>query len=179
MIWRTWLAQFSDISHSQLLIDDVIPIWLLAPWHFLACSLLSKQYEIADMHFPFWVMLNLQTRLQFSCLRNNMENIQPHFLHMLLKAVVDLNLCIFLYSVWQKLEEENAEFFRAYYIRLMLKKQILLFNNLLEHQYHLVNHPATPKAPLATVQNGIHLMTGNFSHVICFTGAYIITQPHC
>ncbi|CAA7402630.1 unnamed protein product [Spirodela intermedia] len=63
--------------------------------------------------------------------------------------------------VWQKLEEENAEFFRAYYIRLMLKKQILLFNNLLEHQYHLVNHTETPKAPLAPVQNGIHLMAVN------------------
>ncbi|CAN6326307.1 unnamed protein product [Urochloa humidicola] len=28
--------------------------------------------------------------------------------------------------VWQKLEEENSEFFRAYYIRLKLKKQISL-----------------------------------------------------
>ncbi|CAK9328701.1 unnamed protein product [Citrullus colocynthis] len=43
--------------------------------------------------------------------------------------------------VWQKLEEENAEFFRAYYIRLKLKKQILLFNHLLEHQYHLMKCP--------------------------------------
>ncbi|PPD80824.1 hypothetical protein GOBAR_DD22247 [Gossypium barbadense] len=38
--------------------------------------------------------------------------------------------------VWQKLEEENADFFRAYYIRLKLKKQILLFNHLLERQYY-------------------------------------------
>lgn len=73
----------------------------------------------------------------------------------------------FLHSVWQKLEEENADFFRAYYIRLKLKKQILLFNHLLEHQYHLMNYPVPPKVPLAPIQNGIHPMPGKFS-VMCF-----------
>ncbi|KAH0924591.1 hypothetical protein HID58_016847 [Brassica napus] len=51
--------------------------------------------------------------------------------------------------VWQKLEEENADFFRAYYIRLKLKKQIIVFNHLLEHQYHLMKYPVHPKVPLA------------------------------
>ncbi|XWS35890.1 hypothetical protein CRYUN_Cryun20dG0035700 [Craigia yunnanensis] len=63
--------------------------------------------------------------------------------------------------VWQKLEEENADFFRAYYIRLKLKKQILLFNHLLEHQYHLMKYPELPKVPLAPIQNGIHPMPVN------------------
>ncbi|XP_061967370.1 uncharacterized protein LOC133691063 isoform X1 [Populus nigra] len=63
--------------------------------------------------------------------------------------------------VWQKLEEENADFFRAYYIRLKLKKQILLFNYLLEHQYHLMKYPVAPKVPLAPIQNGIHPMPVN------------------
>ncbi|KAK6260569.1 hypothetical protein SCA6_015043 [Theobroma cacao] len=63
--------------------------------------------------------------------------------------------------VWQKLEEENADFFRAYYIRLKLKKQILLFNHFLEHQYHLMKYPVPPKVPLAPIQNGIHPMPGN------------------
>ncbi|GMH17306.1 hypothetical protein Nepgr_019147 [Nepenthes gracilis] len=63
--------------------------------------------------------------------------------------------------VWQKLEEENAEFFRAYYIRLKLKKQIILFNHLLEHQYHLRKYPVPPKVPLAPIQNGMHPMTVN------------------
>ncbi|GKV49985.1 hypothetical protein SLEP1_g56703 [Rubroshorea leprosula] len=63
--------------------------------------------------------------------------------------------------VWQKLEEENADFFRAYYIRLKLKKQIVLFNNLLEHQYHLMKYPVPSKAPLAPIQNGIHPMPVN------------------
>ncbi|GLT46661.1 hypothetical protein SLA2020_204040 [Shorea laevis] len=63
--------------------------------------------------------------------------------------------------VWQKLEEENADFFRAYYIRLKLKKQIVLFNNLLEHQYHLMKYPVPSKVPLAPIQNGIHPMPVN------------------
>ncbi|ESQ39283.1 hypothetical protein EUTSA_v10001501mg [Eutrema salsugineum] len=60
--------------------------------------------------------------------------------------------------VWQKLEEENADFFRAYYIRLKLKKQIIVFNHLLEHQYNLMKYPVHPKAPLVPMQNGIHPM---------------------
>lgn len=63
--------------------------------------------------------------------------------------------------VWQKLEEENADFFRAYYIRLKLKKQIILFNHLLEHQYHLMKYPVPSKLPLAPIQNGIHPMPVN------------------
>ncbi|CAN8270058.1 unnamed protein product [Cochlearia groenlandica] len=38
--------------------------------------------------------------------------------------------------VWQKLEEENKEFFKAYYLRLMVKHQITELNNLLEQQLH-------------------------------------------
>lgn len=63
--------------------------------------------------------------------------------------------------VWQKLEEENADFFRAYYIRLKLKKQIILFNHLLEHQYNLMKYPVPPKVPLTPLQNGIHPMPVN------------------
>ncbi|XP_031256272.1 uncharacterized protein LOC116114220 isoform X1 [Pistacia vera] len=45
--------------------------------------------------------------------------------------------------VWQKLEEENREFFRAYYLRLMVKHQIIEFNKLLEQQLRLMSqiHP--------------------------------------
>ncbi|GMH21741.1 hypothetical protein Nepgr_023583 [Nepenthes gracilis] len=57
--------------------------------------------------------------------------------------------------VWQKLEEENADFFGAYHIRLKLKKQIILFNHLLEHQCRLIQYPAPPNVPLAPIQNGI------------------------
>ncbi|KAK1298787.1 hypothetical protein QJS10_CPB14g01641 [Acorus calamus] len=47
--------------------------------------------------------------------------------------------------VWQKLEEENQEFFKAYRVRLMLKHQIILFNNLLEKQAALMGHTASPR----------------------------------
>ncbi|CAN0901861.1 hypothetical protein LINGRAHAP2_LOCUS21659 [Linum grandiflorum] len=43
--------------------------------------------------------------------------------------------------VWHKLEDENAEFFKAYYVRLTLKEQIDRFNHLLERQYQLMNYP--------------------------------------
>ncbi|CAI9785950.1 unnamed protein product [Fraxinus pennsylvanica] len=62
--------------------------------------------------------------------------------------------------VWQKLEDENPEFFRAYYIRLKMKKQIILFNHLLEHQYHLMKYPMPPKV-LAPMHNGSHPMPVN------------------
>nr|KAJ0204204.1 hypothetical protein LSAT_V11C500240370 [Lactuca sativa] len=60
--------------------------------------------------------------------------------------------------VWQKLEEENAYFFRAYYIRLKLKKHIIIFNHLLEHQYHLMKYPMPPKLPMGPIQNRVHPM---------------------
>ncbi|XP_073027977.1 uncharacterized protein [Primulina eburnea] len=63
--------------------------------------------------------------------------------------------------VWQKLEEENPNFFRAYYIRLKLKQQIISFNNLLAHQYHMMKYPVSPKVPLAPMQNGIHPVPAN------------------
>jgi len=40
--------------------------------------------------------------------------------------------------VWQRLERENHEFFRNYYIWLRVKEQILLFNRLLEQQHQLI-----------------------------------------
>ncbi|KZV56928.1 hypothetical protein F511_30420 [Dorcoceras hygrometricum] len=63
--------------------------------------------------------------------------------------------------VWQKLEEENPDFFRAYYIRLKLKKQIISFNNLLQHQYDMMKYPVSPKVPLVPMQNGIHPIRAN------------------
>ncbi|KAF6143558.1 hypothetical protein GIB67_029727, partial [Kingdonia uniflora] len=54
--------------------------------------------------------------------------------------------------------EENAKFFKAYYIRLKLKKQIIMFSHMLEHQYHLMKYPVQPEVLLAPIQNGIHPM---------------------
>ncbi|KAL5228412.1 hypothetical protein ABZP36_016677 [Zizania latifolia] len=64
-------------------------------------------------------------------------------------------------TLGDKLEEENSEFFRAYYIRLKLKRQIILFNHLLQHQYNLMKYPASPNVPLGPMQNGMHPMPVN------------------
>ncbi|KAJ1451809.1 hypothetical protein M885DRAFT_528660 [Pelagophyceae sp. CCMP2097] len=40
--------------------------------------------------------------------------------------------------VWQKLEEQNSEFFASYDVRLKLKDQIVAFNYLVEQQTRLL-----------------------------------------
>jgi len=44
---------------------------------------------------------------------------------------------------------------------LKLKRQIILFNNLLQHQYNLMKYAVPSSVPLAPMQNGIHHMPGN------------------
>ncbi len=61
------------------------------------------------------------------------------------------------YAVWQKLEEQNPEFFKAYYTRLKLKKQILLFNHLLEQQVQLMHKMSLFPAKPPILQNGMLL----------------------
>ncbi|KAI3811749.1 hypothetical protein L1987_21478 [Smallanthus sonchifolius] len=60
--------------------------------------------------------------------------------------------------VWQKLEEENQDFFKAYHLRLILKDQILKFNKLLQTQAELMNQisPATSAASVP-IPNGSHV----------------------
>lgn len=52
--------------------------------------------------------------------------------------------------VWQKLEEENQDFFKAYHLRLILKDQIMKFNKLLQTQAELM-HQIPPSV------NGSHV----------------------
>ncbi|CAL0326602.1 unnamed protein product [Lupinus luteus] len=72
--------------------------------------------------------------------------------------------------VWQKLEEENQEFFRAYYLRLMVKQQIQEFNRLLEQQVQLMHLHPTAVSSLPN-SNGSHIPTvaslpnSNGSHI--------------
>ncbi|GLJ49560.1 hypothetical protein SUGI_1051160 [Cryptomeria japonica] len=56
--------------------------------------------------------------------------------------------------VWQKLEEQNPDFFKAYYTRLLVKQQITKFNDLLRQHVELVQKmPATNAPPIS---NGVH-----------------------
>lgn len=54
--------------------------------------------------------------------------------------------------VWQKLEEENQEFFRAYHVRLMVKDQIERFNDLIERQVEAMQ--MFPTGPTQSIPNG-------------------------
>lgn len=56
--------------------------------------------------------------------------------------------------VWQKLEEENREFFKAYHVRLLLKNQILVFNKLLEKQVELMQKVCPPGVASVPLSNG-------------------------
>jgi hypothetical protein len=78
---------------------------------------------------------------------------------------VDLLVGLSFFSpVWQKLEEENRDFFKAYYVRLMLMNQITAFNKLLEQQYEIMtkDHPSgMPSVPPAA-PNGSNSNTCKF-----------------
>ncbi|XP_042468840.1 uncharacterized protein LOC122051686 isoform X2 [Zingiber officinale] len=56
--------------------------------------------------------------------------------------------------VWQKLEEENQEFFKAYHVRLILKNQIVVFNKLLEKQVELMRKACPPGVAVLPFSNG-------------------------
>ncbi|KAL3850381.1 hypothetical protein ACJIZ3_012263 [Penstemon smallii] len=57
--------------------------------------------------------------------------------------------------VWQRLEEENQEFFKAYYLKLLVKDQILEFNRLLSEQVQLMHQTGLIASVLTT--NGSHV----------------------
>ncbi|KAF5747949.1 hypothetical protein HS088_TW05G00680 [Tripterygium wilfordii] len=59
--------------------------------------------------------------------------------------------------VWQKLEEENQDFFRAYYLRLMVKDQIIKFNKLLEQQVRLMHQIQPAGVVSMPTSNGSHI----------------------
>ncbi|KAL3529782.1 hypothetical protein ACH5RR_009104 [Cinchona calisaya] len=69
------------------------------------------------------------------------DNIQPH--------VTEL--------VWQKLEEENQQFFKAYYLRLMVKEQIMEFNKLLSEQVELMRRLGPAGIAPISMSNGSHI----------------------
>ncbi|CAI9108167.1 OLC1v1007713C3 [Oldenlandia corymbosa var. corymbosa] len=95
------------------------------------------------------ILTLVQNRIE-SCLRMYMnqkevvntlyiqDNIEPH--------VTEL--------VWQKLEEENPDFFRAYYLRLTVKEQIMEFNKLLSEQVQLMRQLGPAGISSISMSNG-------------------------
>ncbi|XP_076925528.1 uncharacterized protein LOC143588398 [Bidens hawaiensis] len=80
--------------------------------------------------------------------------------------------------VWQKLEEENQDFFKGYHLRLILKDQILKFNKLLQTQAELMSQIASASsAASASILNGSH---APLMHQIQNSSCYTLdnnTQP--
>lgn len=73
--------------------------------------------------------------------------------------------------VWQKLEAENQEFFRAYHLRLIVKDQIVRFNQLLERQVELMHQIRQ------TGVTSIPLSNGSQMHSMHNNSAYQAPQP--
>ncbi|XP_011089726.1 uncharacterized protein LOC105170595 isoform X2 [Sesamum indicum] len=69
------------------------------------------------------------------------DNIEPHFTEI----------------VWQRLEEENQEFFKAYYMKLLVKDQIMEFNRLLSQQVELMHRIGFSGIPPMFTSNGSHI----------------------
>ncbi|XP_073278682.1 uncharacterized protein [Primulina huaijiensis] len=59
--------------------------------------------------------------------------------------------------VWQKLESENQDFFKAYNLRLMVKDQILQFNQLLARQVDLMHQSCPMEPPSIPLTNECHI----------------------
>ena len=74
-----------------------------------------------------------------------------------------LSLILAALPVWQKLEEENREFFRAYYLRLMVKHQIIEYNNLLKQQVELMSQLHSSKVASISSSNGSQISSSKSS----------------
>lgn len=70
--------------------------------------------------------------------------------------------------MWQKLEEQNPEFFKAYYTRLKVKDQMELFNTLLEYQAQLL-HSDTRATNAVRIANFLAKFLGcaGYSRLVC------------
>ncbi|MFQ6624204.1 hypothetical protein Gotur_003391 [Gossypium turneri] len=77
--------------------------------------------------------------------------------------------------VWQKLEEENREFFQAYYLRLMVKQQIMEFNKLLEQQVQLMHQIHPSGVSSISNLNGPHLSQSKIA--FCLVGHLSLIVP--
>jgi hypothetical protein len=62
---------------------------------------------------------------------------------------LDMTARLTIFIVWQKLEETNPEFFKAYNIRLRIKEQITAFNYLVSQQAQLMQKSGQFRVPAA------------------------------
>ncbi|CAA7391694.1 unnamed protein product [Spirodela intermedia] len=70
--------------------------------------------------------------------------------------------------VWQKLEEENTEFFKAYNFRLKVKNQITMFNQLLQKQVDLMHGMCSSSAAAVSLSSESN---SSLQQTPCYTSA--------
>ncbi|KAI7749198.1 hypothetical protein M8C21_028253, partial [Ambrosia artemisiifolia] len=93
--------------------------------------------------------------------QNLIEQCLPYY--MTLKQVIDILYQqekiepSFTELVWQRLEEQNHDFFKGYHLRLMVKDQIMEFNKLLDRQAALMQQLGSTGVGLQPKSNGSHL----------------------
>ncbi|XP_068664360.1 uncharacterized protein [Aristolochia californica] len=78
--------------------------------------------------------------------------------------------------VWQKLEEENREFFKAYHVRLKVKHQIMIFNKLLEQQVELMREICPAGVAASPVSNGSSYSSALNQPPSCFVPELSVQQ---
>ncbi|KAH6813854.1 hypothetical protein C2S51_022872 [Perilla frutescens var. frutescens] len=71
--------------------------------------------------------------------------------------------------VWQRLEEENQEFFKAYYLKLLVKEQIMEFNRLLSEQVDLMRRTGLSGITPFLPSNGSHVSPTQHISTTCPT----------
>ena len=71
--------------------------------------------------------------------------------------VPPVNPACCLFSVWQRLEDENQDFFKAYYLKLLVKEQIMEFNRLLSEQVDLMRRTGLNGIAPYLPSNGSHV----------------------
>ncbi|XP_073154394.1 uncharacterized protein [Henckelia pumila] len=76
--------------------------------------------------------------------------------------------------VWQRLEEENQEFFKGYYLKLLVKDQIMVFNRLLSEQVELMHQIGFSEVATLRTSKGTHFSQSHETSATC-TSQY--TRP--
>ncbi|KAL0459868.1 UNVERIFIED_CONTAM: hypothetical protein Slati_0614000 [Sesamum latifolium] len=90
-----------------------------------------------------WCIQNYMNKKEAINILNSQRNIEPRFTE----------------TVWERLERENQEFFNAYYVKLVVKDQILEFNRLLTEQVERMRQSGIIGINQHATSNGLHMLS--------------------
>ncbi|KAK4409249.1 hypothetical protein Sango_0505900 [Sesamum angolense] len=90
-----------------------------------------------------WCIQNYMNKKEAINILNSQRNIEPRFTE----------------TVWERLERENQEFFNAYYVKLVVKDQILEFNRLLTEQVERMRQSGIIGINQHVTSSGSHMLS--------------------